>query len=174
MVPAFAATTDAAANSKLRQLFVYVPNGIIMDKWTPVTEGAAFEMTPILEHLAPFRDQMLVLSGLAQNNGRAIEGEGSGEHARSSAVWLTSVHPHKTEGADIRAGISVDQVIAKELGKQTQLTSLEIGLDPTDLVGTCDTGYSCAYSNTLCWRTPATPLPMENRPRALFRTPVWR
>ena len=169
MVPAMALPVEeAVANPTLRLSFVYVPNGILMDRWTPATEGTVFDLPPTLQAFAPFRDQMLVLSGLAQNNGLALEGEGSGEHARASAVWLTSAHPKKTEGADLRAGVSVDQIIAREYGKQTQLASLELALEPTDTVGTCDTGYSCAYTNTLCWRTPEVPMPMENHPRAVF------
>ena len=166
MIPAFA--TPPATTSPLRLSFVYVPNGIIMDKWTPAEEGAAFQLTPTLEPLASFRDRFLVLSGLAHNNGAAQAGEGAGDHARAAAVFLTGAHPKKTEGFDFRTGISIDQVAAKELGKHTQLASLEIGLDANEIVGACDCGYSCAYSNTLCWRSPTTPMPMENHPRAVF------
>jgi hypothetical protein len=141
---------------------------MIMAKWTPQVEGAAYEITPILEPLAPFRDRFLVLSGLAANGGRALEGEGSGDHARASAAFMSGVHPKKTEGSDLRAGTSFDQIAAKGLGKHTQLASLEIGLDANEVVGTCDVGYSCAYSNTLSWRTPTTPVPMENQPRSVF------
>ncbi len=168
MVPAFAAAGDSAAKPNLRLGTVYVPNGIIMSKWTPASDGAAFEITPTLEPLAPFRNQMIVLSGLAANGGRALEGEGAGEHARASAAFMSGVHPKKTEGSDLRAGISFDQVAAKELGKHTQLASLELALDANEVVGTCDSGYSCAYSNTLCWRSVTTPVPMENQPRAVF------
>jgi hypothetical protein len=166
MIPAFA--KPLAAASPLRLSFVYVPNGIIMDKWTPAEEGAGFQLTPILEPLAGFRDRLLVLSGLAHNNGAAQAGEGAGDHARAAAVFLTGAHPKKTEGFDFRTGISIDQVAAKELGQHTQLASLEIGLDANEIVGACDCGYSCAYSNTLCWRSPTTPMPMENHPRAVF------
>lgn len=166
MIPAFAA--PPATTSPLRLSFVYVPNGIIMDKWTPAEEGGAFQLPPTLEPLASFRDRFLVLSGLAHNNGAAQAGEGAGDHARAAAVFLTGAHPKKTEGFDFRTGISIDQVAAKELGKHTQLASLEIGLDANEIVGACDCGYSCAYSNTLCWRSPTTPMPMENHPRAVF------
>ena len=168
MIPAFASTLAPAGGSNIRLGFLYVPNGIIMDKWTPATEGKGFEITPTLVPLAPFKDQLLVLSGLAHNTGKALEGEGGGEHARASAVFLTGAHPKKTEGADLRAGISVDQVAAQHLGKETQLASLELAVDSNDVVGTCDIGYSCAYSNTLCWRTPTTPVLMENSPRLVF------
>ena len=166
MIPAFAKAATTA--SPLRLSFVYVPNGIIMDKWTPVEEGTAFQLTPTLAPLVPFRDRLLVLSGLAHNNGAAQAGEGAGDHARAAAVFLTGTHPKKTEGFDFRTGTSIDQVAAKELGRRTQLASLEIGLDANEIVGACDCGYSCAYSNTLCWRSPTTPMPMENHPRAVF------
>ncbi len=168
MVPALAGAGQSAAKPTLRTGIVYVPNGMIMARWTPITVGPHFEMTPILEPLAPFRDQMLVLSGLAANSGRALEGEGSGDHARASVAYMSGVHPKKTEGSDLRAGISFDQVAAKELGKRTQLASLEVALDANEVVGTCDVGYSCAYSNTLSWRSATTPVPMANQPRAVF------
>ena len=168
MVPALSAASQLSVSSPTRLSFVYVPNGVIMDKWVPDIPGAAFELPPILKPLAPFRDRMLVLSGLAHNNGVAWEGEGAGDHSRSSAVWLTGTHPKKTEGADLRAGISVDQVAAQELRKHTQLASLEMALDDNAMVGTCGSGYSCAYTNTLCWSSPGTPVPMENKPRAVF------
>jgi hypothetical protein len=166
MVPAFAQT--AAAKPNLRFSIFYVPNGIIMDKWTPKTEGAAFEMTPTLQPLAAYRDRLLVLSGLAQNQGHAMPGEIAGDHPRASAAYLTCVHPKMTSGPDLRAGTSVDQIAAKELGRQTQLASLELGIDSAEVLGSCESAYSCAYYNTICWRTPTTPLPMENNPRAIF------
>lgn len=166
MVPAMAAVGDSKSATRLS--FVYVPNGIIMDKWTPATEGAGFEMTPILEQIAPFRDQMLVLSGLDCKNANPQPGEGGGDHERGSGAFLTGAHPRKTAGADIQAGTSVDQIAGMELGKQTELASLELTLDFAEFVGGCDPGYSCAYTNTLCWRSPTTPMPMENNPRAVF------
>ncbi|MEE8350106.1 MAG: DUF1552 domain-containing protein [Acidobacteriota bacterium] len=166
MVPALAAAP--AAQPPTRLSFVYVPNGMIMDQWTPTTLGSNYELPSILEPLASFRNDMLVISGLAHNTGWALEGEGPGEHARASATFLTGVHPKKTEGADLRSGTSIDQIVAREFRKHTQLASLEVALDSTEVVGTCDTGYSCAYSNTLCWSSPTTPVPMENKPRAVF------
>ena len=166
MVPAMAAVGDSKRVNRLS--FVYVPNGIIMDKWTPATEGAGFEMTPILEQVAPFRDQMLVLSGLDCKHANPLPGEGGGDHERGSGAFLTGSHPKKTGGADIQAGTSVDQIAANELGKQTELASLELTLDFAEFVGGCDPGYSCAYTNTLCWRSHTTPMPMENNPRAVF------
>jgi len=166
MLPAFARAAESA--SPVRLGVVYVPNGIIMSNFTPATEGASFEMTPILAPLAPFREKMLVLSGLAHKTALALAGEGAGDHARAAATFLSGVHPKKTEGAGIQAGVTVDQFVAKELGKDTQLTSLELALDSTEVVGSCDGGYSCAYTNTLSWRAPTSPMPMENKPRAVF------
>lgn len=167
MVPAFAATRNTPAKPAIRMGFVYVPNGIIMNRWTPAGEGAAFEFTPIMKPLEPFRQNLLVLNGLAQINGQPL-GDGPGDHARAGATFLTGVHPKKTEGADIHAGISADQIAARELGKSTQLASLEIGLEAPGMVGNCDSGYSCAYTNTISWRTPTSPMPMEVNPRAVF------
>ena len=165
MVPAFGATTGSAKPA-IRLAFVYVPNGIIMKYWTPAAEGPAYDFMPAMQALEPFRDKLLVLSGLAQVQGRAL-GDGAGDHARAGATWLTGVHPKKTE-VDIHAGISADQIAARELAKTTQFGSLEIGLESPALAGNCDSGYSCAYTNTISWRTPTTPLPVEVSPRALF------
>ena len=167
MVPAFAATRVTAAKPVCRMGVVYVPNGIIMDKWTPAADGAAFELTPILQPLAAFKDQLSVLSGLAHHNGYAL-GDGAGDHARAGATFLTGVHPKKTEGTDIRCGISIDQIAARELGKRTQLASLEVSLEPGGMAGGCDSGYSCAYTNTISWRGETSPVPMEANPRAVF------
>jgi hypothetical protein len=120
-----------------------------------------------MQALAPYRDKLVVLSNLAQINGRAL-GDGPGDHARAGATWLTGVHPKKTEGADIHAGISADQIAARQFGNETQFGSLEIGLEEPQLAGGCDSGYSCAYTNTVSWRTPTTPNPMEINPRNVF------
>jgi hypothetical protein len=166
MVPAFGDTGTLAARP-VRLGFVYVPNGIIMDRWTPRADGTDFEFGPAMKALEPFRDRLVVMSNLAQINGRAL-GDGPGDHARAGATWLTGVHPKKTEGADIHAGVSADQIAARELGKATQLGSLELGLEMPTLAGGCDSGYSCAYTNTISWRTPTTPIPMEINPRNVF------
>jgi len=167
MIPAMAAPAITNARPAVRLSFVYVPNGIIMDRWTPSKAGRDFEFTPTMKALEPYREHLNVLSGLAQVNGRAL-GDGAGDHARAGATWLTGVHPKKTEGADIRSGISADQIAAKELGKETQLSSLELGLEMPTLAGGCDSGYSCAYTNTISWRSPNTPNPMEINPRTVF------
>src|SRR5262249_26351046 len=153
MVPAMAATSGM--KPALRLAFVYHPVGMIMNRWTPAVEGSAFEFTPTMKALEPFRDRLVGFSGLAPVNGPA-RGDGAGDHAREGATWLTGVHPKKTEGAGIRAGISADQIAARELGKTTQLASLEIGLESPSLAGGCDSGYSCAYTNTVSWRTATT------------------
>src|SRR5881392_3516908 len=167
MVPALAALNRPRAKPVVRMAFLYVPNGIIMKDWSPQTEGAGFEFPPTLKPVEQFRDRLLVLSGLDHYNGQSL-GDGAGDHARAGATWLTGVHPKKTQGADIQAGISIDQVVAKEIGSRTQLGSLEIGLESPTLAGDCDSGYSCAYTNTISWRSPTTPNPMEVDPRAVF------
>ena len=163
MVPAF------AAPQKVKRLsVVYVPNGRIMERWTPKAEGTNFDLPLLLEPFAPFRDRLIVLTGLALNIAKAWPGEEVGVHERPCGAYLTGVHPKWTDGADILNGISLDQIIAKEFGKYTQLASLEVSLDAAGILGACEKGWSCAYVNTLCWRTPTTPLPMENNPRRVF------
>jgi hypothetical protein len=167
MSPALAGPTRSGAKPPLRMAFLYVPNGIIMRDWTPASEGKSFEFPKTLKAVEPFRENLLVLSGLDHYNGQAL-GDGAGDHARAGATWLTGVHPKKTQGADIQAGISVDQIAAREIGKETTLRSLELGLEDNRMVGNCDSGYSCAYSNTISWASPNTPVPPEVNPRAVF------
>ena len=168
MVPAFASSLYAPGETPVRLGVVYVPNGIIMEKWTPASEGADFELTPIMESLAPVKDQVLVLSGLNHLKANPSPGEGAGDHPRASSVFMTGVHAKTTEGTDMQVGVSADQIAARELGKHTQLASLELGVDSPDIVGSCESGYTCAYFNTISWRTSTTPNPMENKPRAVF------
>ena len=154
--------------------YVYTPNGIVgaCDKsprpfmWTPKTTGANFEFSPTMKALEAYRHELNVFSGLAQVTGRAL-GDGPGDHARATATFLTGVHPYKTGGADFRLGISADQIAARELGKYTQLASLELGLEPQPLAGNCDSGYTCAYMS-MSWRGASSPLPAETNPRAVF------
>jgi len=167
MVPAFASAAQVTATRPARLSFFAVPNGIIMDKWTPTAAGSGFPMTPVLEPLAAFRDRMVVIGGLANNEARKLEFEIAGDHPRACSAYLTATHPKMTSGADIHCGVSVDQVAAKALGRQTPLPSLEIGLE-TPMIGACESAYSCVYYNTIAWRGPETPMPMENRPRAVF------
>jgi hypothetical protein len=167
MTPAFAAPARTGSAAATRMAFVYVPNGIIMKDWTPAAEGSAFEFPRTLKPVEPFCEDLMLLTGLEHHNGFSL-GDGAGDHARAGATWLTGVHPKKTQGADIHAGISVDQIVAREIGKQTALPSLELGLEDVRMAGGCDSGYSCAYSNTLSWSSPTTPLPYEINPRAVF------
>ena len=168
MVPAFAAVRRSAAKPVPRLFTGYVPNGVIMDRWTPAAEGALTDLPPTLEPLTPFRDKLLVVSGLADAPAFPLPGEGTGDHVRAAATFLTGVHPKKTDGPDIRGGTSMDQMAAGVLGRETVLASLELAIDPNELIGACEAGWSCAYANTLSWRNPTTPLPMENQPRAVF------
>ena len=163
MTPAFAAPSSPIT----RVAFVYTANGVIMRDWTPEQEGAGFAFSRTLQPVEPFRDQLLVVSGLAHRNGEAL-GDGPGDHARAGASWLTGAHPKKTRGADIRNGMSVDQMLAQDIGQNTPLPTLELGLQDVRMVGGCDSGYSCAYSNTLSWSSPTTPLPYETNPRLVF------
>jgi len=165
MQPAFG-STDAAAARK-RMAFVYVPNGIHMPAWTPKEEGPQFTLPSTLEPLAAFQQQLLVLSGLTQDKARA-HGDGAGDHARAGASFLTGVHPKKTHGADIHTGVSVDQIAAQGLGDATPFPSIELGCDRGLQSGNCDSGYSCAYSANISWRTPSAPMAKEHNPRALF------
>jgi len=162
MVPALTHAAQTAARPQLRAGFVYIPHGVIMREWTPAAAGAGFEFTPILKPLEPFRNSLVVVSNLNR-------AEVNSNHAVSSACWLTGVPPKRTDGPDFRVGVSVDQVIAKQIGQDTTFPSLEVATeDFTGLVGACDPGYSCAYMNTLCWQTETTPLPMEINPRIVF------
>jgi hypothetical protein len=170
MVPALTPLRLTAASPVRRLGAVYAPNGMNIGQWTPGTEGQGFALTPILTPFAPVRDKIVVVSGLSNKqiaDGLPSEG-GAGDHSRGQATYLTGVRPKRTEGADLRAGVSVDQIAAQELGKQTQLASLEISLESADLLGSCDFGYACAYTAALSWRTATSPLLMETDPRAVF------
>ncbi len=169
MLPAVASASQAAGRAAppRRLAFVYVPNGIHMREWTPAAEGTDFALPNILEPLAPFRDQLTVLTGLTCDKARP-NGDGPGDHARAMAAFLTGCQPRKTSGANIRAGISVDQMAASRIGTRTRFPSLEIGCEGGRQAGNCDSGYSCAYSSNLAWRSEATPVPKEVNPRLVF------
>ncbi|NOT63734.1 MAG: DUF1552 domain-containing protein, partial [Acidobacteria bacterium] len=169
-LPFLDAMTPALAQAKkspVRLAFVYVPNGIVMEDWTPKTTGGDYALTRILKPLESLKQDMFVLSGLADHNGNAL-GDGPGDHGRAGASYLSGVHCKKTSGADIRAGISADQFAAAALGQQTRFASLELGCEDSRTVGNCDSGYSCAYTNSISWRTPTTPNPPEVNPRSVF------
>jgi hypothetical protein len=172
MVPAF--SRAAVTKAPCRSAFLYVPNGIIMDQWLPEGLSATPGVTDIpaalprvSQALAPFRNQVTMLGGLTQNGGRAL-GDGPGDHGRAGANYLTCVHPKKTNGKDLQTGISVDQIMAQRLAGKTRFASLELGCEEGVQGGSCDNGYSCAYSNSISWRTPNAPNPAEIRPRAVF------
>jgi hypothetical protein len=168
MVPALTALAKTAAAPVRRLGVVYAPNGMNMWLWKPGTEGTTLELSTILEPLAPFRQSLLVLSGLSNKEADGITGEGGGDHSRGQAAFLTGVHAKKTQGPDFQAGVSMDQIAARTLGKETQLSSLELALESNDLVGGCEIGLACAYTGTISWRTPTTPAPVEVDPRAVF------
>jgi len=168
MSPALAATPARKAGpAPTRLAFVYVPNGIVQEEWLPSNAGRDFELKRILKPLEAFRHDFFVLGGLCDNNGNAL-GDGPGDHARAGASYLTGVHCKKTAGADIQGGISADQIAAQALSSQTRLPSLELGCEDSRTVGNCDSGYSCAYTNSISWRSPTIPMPPEMNPRLVF------
>jgi hypothetical protein len=170
MAPGLLPLAGAAASGAglpRRMAFVYVPNGINMADWTPPTAGTEFELPAILQPLKPVQNDLLVLTGLAQDKARP-NGDGAGDHARASATFLTGCQARKTQGADIRVGVSVDQYAAARVGKSTRFSSLELGCDRGKQVGNCDSGYSCAYSFNISWKSDSTPMPPEVDPRQVF------
>ncbi len=168
MVPALTAMSRTAAAPTRRLAFTYVPNGVILERWTPAADGAGFALPPILAPLDGHRDRIVVVSNLAMRTAEAAEGEGAGNHSRASAAWLSAVRPKKTEGADIRGGTTIDQMAANAIAQDTPLRSLEVAAMDFTAVGSCDVGYACTYSNTVSWRTPTAPLPMQTNPRVVF------
>ena len=164
MIPARTLLAQTAGKPLPRLGFVYVPHGAIMDKWTPATEGAGFEFTPILKPLEPFRDRLNVVSGLGH---RAADT--TAVHSLSPTTWLSGVRPKATQGVDAFAGVTADQIAAQQIGQDTVLPSMELATeDHSGLIGSCDRDYGCIYMNTLSWRTPTTPMPMEINPRKVF------
>jgi hypothetical protein len=162
MSPALTAMARTPGAGQLRAGFVYVPNGIIMDQFTPAAAGSDFELTTILKPLEPFRNSLVVVSNL-------VRAETNNNHAVSSGCWLTGVRPRRTDGPDFRIGTSLDQIVARQIGQDTTFPSIEVATeDFSGLQGACDPGYSCAYMNTLCWQSPTSPLPMELNPRGVF------
>ena len=170
MVPAFASPAVQKSLAVNRMAFLYVPNGIVMEAWTPaggVGSTPLGELPRITTALTPYRNDILMLSGLTSDGGRA-HGDGPGDHGRAGAAYLTGVHPKKTYGKDLKTGTSMDQIAARQLENKTRFGSLELGCEEGIQGGNCDNGYSCAYSNSISWRTENTPNPPEIRPRAVF------
>lgn len=167
MIPALTATSRTAANPVRRFGAFYVPMGVNMKQWTPTKEGRGFDLMPSLQALAPYKDQLTVVTGLDSHPAVAGEEDGGGPHSRVMSAWLTGSHALKTEATG-HVDVSMDQVAAKQQGGDTQLKSLELALESVDVLGVCDYGYTCAYTSTISWITPTTPLPMEVNPRAVF------
>ncbi len=167
MVPALTAQSRTAAAPVKRFGVFYVPNGMSMPYWYPKTEGPLEQLPPTLQPLEAFKDRVLICGGLDDESANLVKGA-SGDHARSAGTFLTCVPFKMTSGADVSNAVSVDQIAARELSKETQLASLELGIESNAMIGSCDGGASCAYTNTIAWRTPTSPLPIENDPRAVF------
>lgn len=164
MVPAQTLLRKTAGTGASRVGFVYVPHGAIMDQWTPSTEGTGFEFPRILKPLEPFRDRVNIISGLGH---RAADS--TAVHSLSPTTWLSGVRPKPTQGVDAFAGVTADQIAAQHIGQDTVLPSMEVAIeDYSALIGACDRDYGCIYMNTLSWRTPTTPMPMEINPRKVF------
>jgi hypothetical protein len=166
MVPALTAAQKTPAKAVRRFGVVYHPNGVIYDKWLPKGVGTGFELSPVLTPLAPFRDKLVVVTGLYSDQAEAL-GDGGGDHSRASGTYLTGVHVKRSDTI-VENGISMDQIAAKAFERETQLSSLQLTADDASLLGSCDVGYSCAYSSTLSWLTPTLPLMAENNPRVVF------
>jgi Protein of unknown function (DUF1552) len=163
MVPAQTPLARTAANPRSRLGCIYVPHGATMDKWTPAQSGKGFEFTDILKPLEKYRDRLVVVSNLAHPQAAGIGSDAGADHARSAAVFLTGSHPEKES---VHVGISIDQIVAERLGQDTPLPSLEMAIEENGL--NCGAGYGCAYTNTISWKTPTVPLPMEHNPQVLF------
>jgi hypothetical protein len=168
MVPAASVLANTAAKPVRRLGFVYIPNGAVMSQWQPEDDGALKTLSQTLSPLERFKDQVIVPIGLSQKQAEAL-GDGNGEHSRAGTVWLSGVHPKETEGADVRNGTTADQIAAQHIGGDTPLTSLELAMEQTYLIGNCDNGYSCVYTNSISWRSPTTPNPHDTNPRIVFQ-----
>lgn len=155
------------AAEPLRMAFLYVPNGKHMPDWLPASEGTGYALPKTLQPLAGLKDEFCVLSGLTHQKANA-NGDGGGDHARALTTFLTGTQARKTDGADIRAGVSVDQIAAREFGKVTRFASLEVGADAGAQSGNCDSGYSCAYSSNIAWRSENQPVAKEVDPKLIF------
>lgn len=167
IMPAKSLANSGIDKNPTRMAFVFFANGAIMDSWKPTTSGSQYELPRTLKQLEEHKLDINVVTGLAQNWGRA-HGDGPGDHARCASTYLTGAHPYKTSGADIKVGVSVDQAAASRVGDRTRIPSLELGLKQGRNAGNCDSGYSCAYSNNISWKTDRTPMAKEINPRLAF------
>jgi len=166
MIPALTAAVNTPAKPIRRLGVVYHPNGVIYDKWLPKGAGADFELSPTLAGLQPFRDKLIVVTGLSMDQAEAL-GDGGGDHSRACGGYLNGVHVRKSDTV-VEAGMSMDQIAARAFERETQLSSLQLQMDENSIIGSCDVGYSCAYSSTISWLTPTLPLMAENNPRVVF------
>jgi len=166
MIPALTAAVNTPAKPIRRLGVVYHPNGVIYDKWLPKGVGADFELSPTLAGLQPFRDKLIVVTGLSMDQAEAL-GDGGGDHSRACGGYLNGVHVRKSDTV-VEAGMSMDQIAARAFERETQLSSLQLQMDENSIIGSCDVGYSCAYSSTISWLTPTLPLMAENNPRVVF------
>ena len=168
-LPSLARAARATALQPPRRMaFLFVPNGVNVQEWTPQIEGFGYDLPSTLQPLANVRDDVAVLSGLTHDKGRA-NGDGPGDHARSASVFLTGAQPRKTDGDNIRSGVSVDQVAAQAIGSATRFASLELGCEQGRGAGNCDSGYSCAYSSNISWASESLPVGKEVNPRLAFQ-----
>src|SRR5438105_1583208 len=170
MIPAQTPLAKTAAKPQVRLGLCFIPHGAVIANWTPIGDGTDFDFSPTLAPIAPYRDRVVVVSNLAHKQAApAGPGDNGGDHTRSPSVFLNGVHPKRTDGADIRAGTTIDQIAARKIGQETPLPSLELAIeDYSGLVGSCDVGFSCTYMNTISWRRPTTPSPMEVNPRVIL------
>ena len=169
MLPAATALANTAARPQARYAFVHLPHGAIMGQWTPKTVGTNFEMTPILAPFEPFREYMTVVSNLDHQMATSqTPEEAAGDHDRTASVFLSGAHIKRTTGQDIYAGITIDQVLARHIGQDTPMPSLEMCIEDPGALGVCGAGYSCTYSNTISWASPTSPNPMERNPLVIF------
>jgi hypothetical protein len=166
MLPSSARAAEEAAAARKRLQVLYTPNGMIMQNWSPAELGENYTISPILKPLEPFRDKFVVIKNMDHTMAEAM-GDGAGDHARCCATFLTGVHIYKSDSVLLN-GPSMDQLVARKTGQYTQIASLELGLDQPSMVGSCDSGYSCAYNNTMSWTGPKTPLPITVNPREVF------
>jgi len=166
MVPAMSAQSKTIGAAP-RFAAVYCGNGANMNDWRPAAEGADFAFSPILKPLEAFRDRTIVFTGL-DNFPATDQGDSGGQHPRAAPAFMSCVHPKQTEGADVQAGTTMDQMIAQAICRDSKLSSLELAVDRNDVVGACDHGYACAYMNSMSWKTPTMPLPAETNPRFVF------